>query len=62
MMKLSTPPIWVFLSSTFLILAVILSKHFHVEIPVLSALVQGREYGVVLFAWAILFAGVAFKF
>lgn len=60
-MKLNTPSIPIFIISTVLILLIILSKYFGVHIPVLTVIVQGNPFEVTLVAWAILFAGVAFK-
>lgn len=60
-LKLNAPPIWVFLTSTLLVLAVLLTKYTQIEIPVLGLLVRHNEFQAILVAWGILFAGVAFK-
>lgn len=60
-LKLNIPPIWVFLTSTILVLVVMLTKYTQIEIPVLRLLVEHREFQTMLVAWGLLFAGVAFK-
>jgi len=60
-MKLSTPSIAIFLISTILVLLIVLSKYFQVTIPILTTIVAAHPFEVTLVAWAILFAGVAFK-
>ena len=61
MMKLNAPSVPIFIISTVLIVLIILEKYFGVRIPVLTVIVQTNPFEVTLVAWAILFAGVAFK-
>ena len=61
MMKLSTPSVSVFLISTALVLVVVLVKYFNIQIPVLWIIARNNPFELTLVAWAILFAGIAFK-
>lgn len=61
MMKLSTPSVMVFLVSTAMVLIVLLVKYFNIQVPVLGIIARDHPFEVTLVAWAVLFAGVAFK-
>lgn len=60
-MKLSTPSVGVFVISSILVALIVLAKYFHVHVPILTPIVEAHPFEVTLVAWAILFAGVAFK-
>lgn len=60
-MKLSSPSFGIFLVSVVLVVLVVLSRHFGIEVPILTKIVRPHPYEVILVAWALLFAGVAFN-
>jgi hypothetical protein len=60
-MKLSSPSFGIFLVSVVLVIVVLLSQYTHLNIPLLTSIVRGKAYEVVLLAWILLFVGVAFN-
>ncbi len=60
-MKLSTPSFGIFAISSLLIILIILAKYFAIEVPLLTAVVEGHPFEITLIAWALLFAGVTFN-
>jgi hypothetical protein len=60
-MKLSSPSFGIFLVSVVLVGLVVLSRHFGIEIPIVSKIVRPFPYEVTLVAWILLFVGVAFN-
>ena len=60
-MKLSAPSFGMFAISTLLVLLIILAKYFAIDVPILTPIVVSHPFEITLIAWAMLFAGVAFK-
>ncbi len=60
-MKLSSPSFGIFLVSVILVALVVMSRHFGIEIPILTKIVRPHPYEVMLVAWALMFIGVAFN-
>ena len=60
-MRLSSPSFGIYLISTILVVLIVLTRYFSVDIPILTPIVAGHPFEVTLFAWAILFAGVSFN-
>lgn len=60
-MRLAAPSFILFLLSTVLVVLVILSKYFGMQIPILSPIVAKSPFEVVLVAWGMLFIGVVFN-
>jgi hypothetical protein len=60
-MRLSSPSFGIYLFSTVLVVVIILSRYFSVDIPILTPIVAGHPFEVTLLAWGILFAGVSFN-
>jgi len=60
-MKLSAPSYLIFLLSVILVVLVVLSRYFGVEIPVLTTIVARSPFEIMLVAWALLFLGVTFR-
>jgi hypothetical protein len=60
-MKLSTPSFGIFLVSVILALLVVLSRHFGIDVPILTKIVRPHAYEVMLVAWSLLAIGVAFN-
>lgn len=60
-MKLATPSFAIWLISTVLVALVVLSTYFGVSVPVLTPIIKGQGFEVVLVAWALLFIGVTFN-
>jgi len=60
-MKLSAPSFGIFLVSVILALLVVLSRHFGIEVPILTKIVKPNPYEVMLVAWGLLAIGVAFN-
>lgn len=57
-MRLRSPTYVVFLLSVILVVLVVLSRYFGIEIPVLTPIVQRSPFEILLVAWALLFLGV----
>lgn len=60
-MKLSAPSLGIFIVSAVLVALVVLSRHFGIEVPILTKIVRPNPYEVILVAWALLFVGVTFN-
>lgn len=60
-MKLSAPSFGIFLVSVVLVVVVLLSQYTSLNIPLLTSIVKGKAYEVVLLAWILMFVGVAFN-
>ncbi|MDZ4790397.1 MAG: hypothetical protein SGJ17_04195 [Hyphomicrobiales bacterium] len=60
-MKLSTPSFGIFLVSAIFVALVVMSRHFGIEVPILTKIVRPHPYEVMLVAWSLLFIGVAFN-
>jgi hypothetical protein len=60
-MKLNAPSFGIFASSTILVLLIVLSRYFSVDVPVLTPVVEGHPFEITLIAWALLFSGVSFN-
>ncbi|MDX2265882.1 MAG: hypothetical protein NW215_13050 [Hyphomicrobiales bacterium] len=60
-MKLSAPSFGIYLVSVILVALVVLSRHFGVEVPILTKIVRPHPYEVTLVAWALLFIGASFN-
>lgn len=60
-MRLSAPSYLIFILSVVLVVLVVLSRYFGVEIPVLTPIVQRSPFEIMLVAWGLLFLGVAFR-
>lgn len=60
-MKLSTPSFGLYAASTILVLLIILSRYFAIDVPILTPIVASHPFEVTLVAWALLFAGVSFN-
>ncbi len=60
-MKLTSPSFGIFAVSTLLIIVILLSKYFAINVPILTAIVEGNPFEITLLAWALLFAGVTFN-
>lgn len=61
MLKLTAPTRLIFILSVFLVVLVVLSRYFGVDIPVLTTIVDRSPFEIVLLAWALLFLGVTFR-
>jgi hypothetical protein len=60
-MKLSAPSFGMFVVSTLLVLLIILSKYFAIDVPILTPIVEVHPFEITLIAWGMLFAAVAFN-
>ncbi len=60
-MRLSSPSFAIYLISTVLVVLIVLARYFGIDIPILTPIVIGRPFEVMLVAWALLFAGVTFN-
>jgi len=60
-MKLSAPSFGMFAVSTVLVVLIVLSRYFAVDVPILTPIVEGHPFEVTLVAWGLLFAGVSFN-
>lgn len=60
-MKLSAPSFGMFAVSTLLVLFIVLSKYFAVDVPILTQIVEVHPFEMTLIAWGMLFAAVAFN-
>ena len=60
-MRLSPPSFIVFLISFILALLVILAKYAGITVPVLSDIIAGKNFEVLLVAYVLLFLGVVVR-
>lgn len=60
-MKLSAPSFGMFAVSTVLVVLIVLSRYFAVDVPILTPIVEGHPFEVTLVAWGLLFAAVSFN-
>lgn len=60
-MKLSAPSFGLYFVSTLMILLIILSRYFNIDIPILTPIVAQNPFEATVVSWAILFAGVTFN-
>lgn len=60
-MKLSAPSFGIYLISTILVVLIVLSRYFAIDVPIVTPIVAGHPFEVTLVAWGILFAGVSFN-
>ncbi|MCC0011084.1 MAG: hypothetical protein H6875_11645 [Hyphomicrobiaceae bacterium] len=60
-MALSRPTFAIWLISTILVALVIALKYFAISIPVLSPIISGNLFEVLLISFVLLWAGTVFK-
>jgi hypothetical protein len=60
-MKLSAPSLWIFLTSTILVILLILANIFSIDVPILSTLALSHPFKVLSVAWLLLFIGILFN-
>ncbi|MGD9667738.1 MAG: hypothetical protein AB7U75_01640 [Hyphomicrobiaceae bacterium] len=60
-MALSPPTFAVWLLSTLLVALVVALKYFAISIPVLSPIISGHLFEVLLVSFGLLWAGTVFK-
>lgn len=60
-MKLSAPSFGMFAASTILVVLIILSRYFAIDIPILTPIVASHPFEVTLVAWGLLFGAVSFN-
>ena len=60
-MRLSPPSFIIFLLSLILAALVILAKYFGITVPVLSDIIAGKNFEVLLVAYVLLFLGVVIR-
>lgn len=60
-MRLSAPSFVIFILSLILAALVILSRYFGVDVPVLTDIVSGKHFEVLLVAYVLLFLGVIIR-
>lgn len=60
-MKLSAPSLWIFLTSTVLVVLFILANFFSLDVPIFSALALSHPLKVLGGAWLLLFIGILFN-
>lgn len=60
-MKLSSPSFGLYFISTVMVVLIILTRYFSIDIPILTPIVAGHPFEVTFVAWAILFSGVSFN-
>jgi hypothetical protein len=60
-MKLSAPSLWIFLTSTILVILLILANIFSIDVPILSTLALAHPFKVLSVAWLLLFIGILFN-
>ena len=59
-MKLSAPSLWIFLTSTVLVVLFILATFFSIDVPIFSTLALSHPLKVLGAAWLLLFIGILF--
>jgi hypothetical protein len=60
-MKLSSPSFGMFAASTVLVVLIVLSRYFAIDVPILTPIVAQHPFEVTLIAWGLLFAAVSFN-
>ncbi len=60
-MKLSSPSFGIYLVSVILVLVIILTKYTRLDVPLLSEIVRGKDFPVMLLAYLLLWIGVTFN-
>jgi len=60
-MKLSAPSFWMFAISTSLVVLIVLSRYFAIDVPIITPVAAGYPFEAALLAWGVLFAAVSFN-
>lgn len=60
-MNLGKPSFGIYLISVILVVVVLLSQYTTLNIPLMTSIVRGKSYEVVLLAWILLFIGITFN-